>query len=384
MEDEESNSNSKKPGVRTTSKNGKSSDDSDSSVNGNNSNQQSEDGSSNSNNQNEQNGSSNSGTSDADKSKASKEYFELTLAPLLENDCISCHVGPRVPNDQLAGPRGDEEIYVVEVMFERMTDGTSSTANAFYNRASNADNDHPGGDRCAVDQAICDSIIQFGQLWYEDDGSQAPKDPEFGLLNLAETASVSNYAGYISGWAFNSVQAADQVMVEIYNGTAAAGTLLVSTLADGPATPIDGTEIPAGNHEFSVKIPNEMIDNGNEMDINAYAVINGDRILIGNVKETYYAPQNEEFFQNNIASIVEGNDCGGCHSAGRTLDGIYSSMVNPKPSNGGTATTNMFYLNLANVSMAPNENGHAGGNVCNQGNICNLIQQWWDLEFGQQ
>ena len=389
VDDEDGKSSGKKPGVRTNSNKSKpSSGDSDSSTTSNDSNSQAEEGTSGSNNQGEQNGSTNTGASEADKTKAAKDYFELTLEPVLANSCIICHVGPRVPDDQLAGPRGDEEIYVVEVMFERMKEGTSSTANAFYDKVSNANSDHPGGDRCADDQSICDSIIKFGQLWYEDDGSAAPKDPEFGLLNETEVTADSNYAGYISGWAFNSLQPDDQVTVEIYNGTDAAGTLLTTTIADGPATPLDGTMIPPGNHEFTVKIPDAMIDSGNEMDIHAYAVVNNDRILLGNVKETFYAVQNADFFENNIAPLVEGNDCGGCHSAGRDLAGVFSSMVSPKPSNGGTAMKNKFYLNLANIVNGVNDenlnpNGHSGGNVCNQGNICNLLVQWWNLEFGQ-
>ena len=376
--DNANGSSGSKPGVRTTTSSGESGNTnspSSSSNTGSGNTTSTGNGSSNTGAQDQSGGMIGDGSSVAERTKASKDFFELTLAPKLESACIGCHVGPRVPDEQLAGPRGDEEVYVVEVMFERMTDGSSSTENAFYTRVSNVNNDHPGGDRCAIDQTICDDIIEFGQLWYEDDGSLAAGSGGFGFLNVDVIRA--GYQGWINGWAYDAAQPDEQFMVEIYNGTIDAGTLLVSTLANGMATPLSGASIPPG-HEFEVKIPDAMIASGIEMDIHAYAIVGGVPQLVGNIKETFYVPSAEgaAFFNANIAAAVQPNDCGGCHSAGRDLEGIFSSMVNPKPSNGGTATNNIFYQTIADII------DHSGGDVRGQGNIGNLIQQWWDIEFG--
>ncbi|NRA44589.1 MAG: hypothetical protein HRU09_06490 [Oligoflexales bacterium] len=375
-----------KPGVRTTSGNGQSSGDTGSSSSGNNnsSNNNQSNGSSNNNNNNQQQGDMSGSGSVEDRTKAAKDFFELTLGPQLEleaSGCKGCHIGPRVPDAQLDGPRGQEEIYVVEVMFERMTDGTSSTANAFYEKVSDSNGDHPGRDRCALNQDICDNIIAFGQLWYEDDGSLEAGAGGLGFLDVDKISA--GYQGFINGWAYDAATPDEQFTVEIYNGNADAGTLLVTTEANGQATPLNGATIPPG-HEFEVKIPDEMITSGLEMDIHVYALVGGQPVLVGNVKETFYVPSQAgiDFFNNNIAPLVQPNDCGGCHSAGRSLEGTFGSMVTPKPSNGGTATVNAFYLNITGTTNAEyNPNGHPPGNVAGQ--LGNLMQDWWDLEFGQ-
>lgn len=323
-----------------------------------------------------------SGLSDAQRKQAALAFFDSSLASVLESSCISCHVGPRVDVAQ----RGTEGIYVADNMYELMIEGSSSSDNSFYNKVNNkANSPHTGGDRCATNQNICDLIIAFGQIWYEDDGLVAPPEPEYGLLDLNAINGTTNYQGVISGWAFNSVQPDEQVMVEIYSGPIDTGTLLVSDTANRAGIP-QGKTIPAGNHKFAVKIPDTMIDHGNEMDIYAYAVVNGDRILLGNAKETFYVMQDANFFENEIAQAVTAGACGNCH-ADWSLEGVYETMVIPKPSDGGTATNNKFYLAISG-SPIPDPidptitRTHSGGN--RGADLSNLLRQWWELEFGVQ
>lgn len=357
-----------KPGVRTTKNDGSSEDSKTSTSGGETETETGSTGTGTTGSEDDMTGNQGSGASDAERMQAALTFFESNLETVLEAACISCHVGPRVEVAQ----RGTEGIYVAENMYELMVDGTSSSENPFYNMVSNRGDAHPGGDRCASSQNICDLIVEFGQFWYEDDGSVAPPDPEFGFLHVQAINGASNFQGLISGWAFNSAQPDEQVMVEIFNGPMETGTLLVTDTANRQGL-LPGKTIPPGNHKFAVQIPAAMIDHGNEMDIYAYAVINGERMLIGNAKETYYSLQDPDFFNQQVAGSVTAGSCGNCH-ASWTLQGVYETMVIPKPSNGGTATNNKFYLAITNA------NGHSGGN---QGAaLANLLRQWWEAEFG--
>lgn len=279
-----------------------------------------------------------------------KKYFEETIFPLFTATCASCHADPRMNPPQ----RGPLTIFSYDTMRTHLTDGTSSTDNRLLRKVRNID-PHGGGNRCTAGAtgSPCQEVMEWWRL---------ELGPDSGIDGRIISISVS---GDVVGYAVDTRDETLKVKVRLFVDQ----NLAVETTADLAGS--DGNY--AGDHAFRVQLPASVRD-GKERTITAFV----DNVPLGSsLKYVAYAPKEagKTYFANTVAPALTGR-CAGCHVI--QYDVQYGSLISPSPNKGGTALANAL------IDHSAGANNHPGGNICGNKNAtpCNLLQTWWNLEFG--
>ncbi|MBK23279.1 MAG: hypothetical protein CME70_04670 [Halobacteriovorax sp.] len=322
------------------------------------------------NNTNNNNNNNNNNT--GGNTTAAEDFFEQTVKTTFENNCMFCHDLPQ-NNPPVQAPI---TIYEYQNMRQMMMVGTSGVQNNLMNKIQGI-TAHTGGNRCpsGVADPICDVVIQ----WYElenpgsnNNNNNTNTDPTGDILDITSL-------GKITGWAANPSNVGELVTVKFYldGQQGGAGTFIGSTIAANPG--FNGGY--AGNHAFQFYVPLSYRD-GTTHQLYAYASSNNQDYLINQTPITFAAYTTSSagfnFYQANLRPILE-TQCSSCHAV--NYDIHFNNLLEPTPAAGGTATNNQFVRMPAGSF---NGLGHPGGNICGSvnGSPCNLIQQWWTIEFG--
>lgn len=291
-------------------------------------------------------------------------YFQSTVLPKIQNKCVACHA-PLFENPVIAAPLSIISYTSAKTL---LLDGVAQDDNAFYNKVSNRSG-HTGGNLCdGSSDGVCEAVKTW---WIKETGRQNSASTISGeVMAIADS-------GRITGWAADPNRSQDQFDIEFYiNGDNNSGIFIGSIFANQ----IGYNGGVSGNHAFSYTIP-EQYKNGMSYTLYAYLINGNNYVQLSGTPRTFtlYTPSSAgmAYFQNTVRPILN-NRCVQCHVISH--DQFFSSLVNPKPSAGGSATNNeMVRMPLG----AFNGKSHPGGNIC--GNInsspCREIQEWWRRQF---
>ena len=279
-----------------------------------------------------------------------KKYFEETIFPLFTATCASCHADPRMNPPQ----RGPLTIFSYDTMRDLLTDGNSASDNRLARKVRNID-PHGGGNRCNAGPTgtPCQEMMEWWRLELGQDS---------GLDGRISSVSIM---GDVLGYAVDTRDETKTLTVRIMVD----GQLAAETQASKPGP--DGNY--AGDHAFNVQLPPALRD-GKERVVAAFV---GDRVVGPMFKYTAYAPKDagRAYFTATIAPALNAR-CARCHAI--QYETQYGALISPPPHKGGTATTNEL------IDYSAGANNHPGGNLCGNknGSPCNLLQTWWNMEFG--
>jgi hypothetical protein len=297
-----------------------------------------------------------------------RAFFLAEVEPQFQKDCQSCHAEPRIPVPE----RGPLSIYSYDAMAKKLNPGDKSTSNYLIDKMT-AKRAHEGGNVCpgGVMSGPCLKVVEWLKGEFAETESQTPPGGGAG----GKISSVSD-VGLVAGYAADDQDLTNQLVVKFYvDGDATTGELAGETVADKSGFD-DGK---TGNHAFSFSLP-DSFRNGVERTIYAYGEVAGQLTELASSGLAYTAySQNaagRAFFMSDVKPAMD-SACSNCHSI--SYDQQWSSLILPAPAKGGTATNNLL-INKPSGTVA-----HDPGNVCGGVNngVCGLLQQWWDLEFGQ-
>jgi len=188
--------------------------------------------------------------------------------------------------------------------------------------------------------------------------------------------SFNQQTGGITGYAYNSNNPSQLISIQFYiNGPMGSGTYLGSVDANQVL-------IAEGNADgFSFQPAAAYMDSAPRK-LYAYMVPSGasSATLIGGAAVDYFAGADSRglaYFNANLANTLA-TQCVKCH--GNTWSNYYTTRGNlgdPTPLSGGTATNNTFYQFISNQGGV-----HPGGNQCSGNNLCNEVETWYSMDFG--
>lgn len=298
-----------------------------------------------------------------------QNHFDTQVKIAFENNCMLCHTAP-VNNPALPGPL---TIFTYSEMLRMLNNGTSRDNNQLINKIRNIVS-HAGGNRCP--QGLTDTVCNMVRGWWDQEHPTVTPTPNPTNLPVGQITSVTNM-GKVTGWAADPDSLTSAVTVNFYvDGPSGTGVQIGSTIAN--LSGFNGGY--SGNHAFQFFIPVTYRDGTTRT---LYAAISDnamDVALSGSpVSFTAYASTVEGFnyYENTLKPQLTSR-CASCHTIG--YDQHFSSLLNPPPVSGGTATNNEM-INMPNGRHSGNN--HPGGNICGtkDGVPCSLIQTWWNLEF---
>ena len=294
------------------------------------------------------------------------QFFLQTVYPLFEQQCTGCHSLPQNPTEVKA----PLSIYSYQKMKPLLEAGSSGESNELINKMRNL-TAHGGRDRCGPDGVKASPCLEVTQWWSKEFG-KGGNIPGSTLKGMLEGVT-SN--GDISGYAVDSSDLTGTISVAIYiDHLAGSGIADVNLIANQ----IGVAGGYSGNHRFSTTLANNFRD-GKTHTAYAYAVANGQTTLLpgGPLQYLAFSPSaaGQSFFNTSLKPIFD-TKCQRCHNTNYSAQ--YAALILPAPGKGGTALDN----NMINFPAGLNQ--HPGGNLCGSkaGSPCNLIQQWWTLEFG--
>lgn len=294
--------------------------------------------------------SSDPSTGDPDTPTAGRRYFQETVLPLFNRDCASCHADPRMNPPQ----RGPLTIFSYDSMRELLTSGSSAADNGLSRKVRSVD-PHGGGNQC-LSGPTTSPCLEISTWWKIELESDTTYD--------AKITSVSN-TGEVIGYAVDTSDTSKALTVRlVVDGQTAVETKASIDAPDG--------NYP-GAHAFKAVLPDNVRD-GKEHTLRVYV----DTLALGtDVKFIAYAPKaaGRNYFDATVSPALT-RSCANCHVIQYSIQ--FVDLLSPTPAKGGTAINN----NLINTSAGSNQ--HPGGNICGSknGSPCNLLQQWWNLEFG--
>lgn len=304
---------------------------------------------------------------------AGETFFNQNVKTVFEANCMFCHDLPQ-NNPPVPGPI---TIYDYAAMKQMMMNGTGTTQNELMNKLQSI-TAHTGGNRCpsGVSDPICDVVVQWHAL--EDPTATGGNT---GGNQMTPTGDVLDITalGKVTGWAANPTDNNELVTVKFYldGEQGGAGTFIGSTIAANAG--FNGGY--AGNHAFQYYIPLSYRD-GSTHQLYVYASSNNQDYLVSQTPWTFAAYTTSSagftFYQQSIKPLLD-TRCATCHAVNYDLH--FNNLLDPTPANGGSATNNQM------VGMPAGSFGgvnHPGGNICGgiNGSPCDLIQQWWTIEFG--
>ena len=178
--------------------------------------------------------------------------------------------------------------------------------------------------------------------------------------------------GTVRGYAYDIGDPDKAVDVEIYLNDPP--TPVQKVTANQPGT----TANVEGSHQFIAKFAPETITRGEETKISIFTLIDGKKIELKDSPQppkALFPPIAEDFYNSELARTLIA--CADCHVPNWTRESAYLSLGDNLPAEGGTRTNNLFYLKVSG-------NDHTGGNLCDiVDGLCDSIQSWWDMEFGE-
>jgi hypothetical protein len=295
-----------------------------------------------------------------------KRFFEDEVVDAF-NICQRCHAPADVPVERDRGPM---TIFEYEPMLAMLDANTLLP----MIRSQLPNRDHPLNDPClaGLNSSPC---LEVAEWWVIEFGDDEAKQQDRPLLNSGEIVTVSA-DGMVTGWALDPRDLTRQVQVELaIDDPDFANPITVEANLDLPDNQSEGS------HGFQLQLPPAFLD-GQPHQLAA-------RILLGDKTEGLTqgagrflalpkpeaGSQQRDFFTNTVNPVFM-TDCG-CHGNSFTYDFLWPRMLDPFPVDGGSATNNRVY------EKASGGLGHSGGNLCNNSQACNVIEQWWQLEFGQ-
>lgn len=293
-------------------------------------------------------------------------FFEKTVLPVFQAQCVSCHTDPGLPSSMPA----PFTIYSYNLMKAKLG-GTTAKDNPLINKMMNKTT-HSGGDRCAggVSASPCKEVSQ----WWDLEFGGSDGDGGGSAAGLTGRIFEVTPLGKIIGWAYDVDDTTKHIDVVFYiDGPPGSGTKIGPTIANRGGA---DNNTP-GDHAFLFDVPTQFRDKKKHT-IRAYAVVDGVEIALGSESYEFTAYALSEagrnFYNQNVANQVSG--CGGCHVL--SYEQHFYALVSPAPSAGGSATNNV----LINKAGTRNGTSHGGGNRCGGGQPCTVFQQWWQIEFG--
>lgn len=290
-------------------------------------------------------------------------YFTAKVKPAF-NKCMTCHIegAPASPAPQT--------IWDYNAMKAKITVGSQYSNNLLNKVRSVAPFTHDGGNQCSSAAWQTESPCKELIVWWSLEGSNTQAPPPNTGLALKGGIEYNTVNGLISGHAADSAKLNDVVSVTFYiNGAKGTGTMLGTVSAN-----LQDFDPNYPGHLFVYQLPAAYLD-GRPHNIYAYGKTNTvAEILLLNTffVATSYAKSatwNTSNVFNNIRTT-----CNSCHTL--ATETVYDMVANPIKAKGGTATNNDLYRFAANVGGT-----HSGGNVCNVGNVCQNIPNYWNQEF---
>lgn len=309
-----------------------------------------------------------SGTGNSDVSKEAKNFFLNTVATKFEVECKGCHALPQNPTEVKA----PLTIFSYTKMRALLAKGPSGDNNDLLNKMRGMDS-HSGGDRCGASGPDASPCLEVVQWWEKEFGQgQGGNIPGSPLKGKLESIGAT---GDVAGFALDSTQTAATSTVMIYIDRTAGGGSADFTLTANQSGAAGGYP---GNHRFAGTLPDAFRD-GKDHTANAYVVVNGTATLLqsGTLAYRAWAPTaaGQSYYNATVRPVLQ-TRCASCHVIQYASQ--YAALIGPAPNQGGTVTNNDM------INFPAGMNNHPGGNLCGtkSGSPCNLIQQWWNLEFG--
>lgn len=301
----------------------------------------------------------------SDGSDEARIFFDATVKPMMEVNCVSCHADPRLT----VAVRAPLSIYSYASMRAMLATGQGPQSNGFYDKVRNI-SAHTGGDRCSSNPTAspCLEIMDWWRAEFGDGAGGGGVDAPRGKITDVTTL------GEVHGYAYDPTDTTMAVTVNLYgDGPKGSGTLIASVVANQAGS--DG-DTP-GNHAFIYQLPAAWRD-GQSHGLHVYIGDSDEPMATTPRAYTAYSfsTAGRNFYNANVRTAL--NSCTGCHTI--TYEQQFYSLIAPSPALGGTATNNQ----LINKPAQVNGVRHGGGMRCNGINAspCNVIQQWWAIEFG--
>lgn len=294
-------------------------------------------------------------------------YYDEVVSPRFEELCVSCHSPPRVSATSV----GPLSIYSYKKMRSLLTVGVAEDDNELIDKVRNIAA-HTGGDRCgaaSMNASPCKEIAAWWNIEFAS-GGNTEGSRSAGLFSSVDVM------GQAIGWAVDRGNLTSPVSIAAFFETAADGRQPeANASANLPGT---SGSFP-GVHRFSFSVPEKFRD-GKEHTIYVYANLqDGLHLISGSpIKYRAFTPKQAgmDYYNATVRPQLQAK-CATCHPA-ISYNDQYAQLISPPPGSGGLATNN----NLINF---PTNSGvsHPGGNICGlkTGQPCNLIQNWWNLEF---
>lgn len=287
-----------------------------------------------------------------------QEFFLQTVVPVF-NLCQRCHAAETIPVER---DRGPISIFEYEPMLKMLNENKllPMIRGTLEGRA------HPVNDPClaGLNSSPCKEVVRWWDHEFGDDPSKASERP---LIDYGQIVSISS-SGLVTGWALNPRALTETVTVRLM----VEGNLIAQVEANLDTFDADAP----GPHGFEYSLPPNLKD-GQRRQLIAQIIIDETLDLEGSPYSFASVPQNplgKEFFDQNVNRLILAN-CG-CHGNSLDYEFAWEKLVNPIPTEGGSATNNRLYLKAAG------QTNHAGGNACSNNGTCDAITQWWQQEFG--
>lgn len=319
------------------------------------------------------------GKRDRDRSEqanraAAEKFFEDKIQPAFrvtaEPRCTNCHDAPR---NTLGNPNAaSEDIYNFAKMYALLKQGPYPNENEFFawligNRT------HPDPRICRTEQdAVCALAIEWWNVAFGEGSGGGSK--------IGEIQNVSP-RGQISGYAMDPADDSVIFQVRIYiDGDKDEGTMLAEVTAS-QTTQVNGLSRQRG---FSFRIPESMITNYEERVAYAYAVKDGEEIMLSGSPYKFIAFAPKGLNDPNVSANYPGEaQCAGCH--GFNYESLYGALFSPTPLEGGTKYNNALFKRIGSQGQVPNGvsvtvDSHSAGKF---EAFATRVIAWWEAEFGQ-
>ena len=281
------------------------------------------------------------------------EYFQKHVLPEFKF-CVRCH------QDE-PGP-----IFSYTTNLERLRNNTLISVLIDDNGGL-----HQANSQCinGLNSSPCKEIEVWWEIEFSNDPTMENTRP---LRKESEITAISRY-GVVTGWAINPRNLRETITLSFYvNGDSETGIKIGESQANLDKYDNENQ----GNHGFSFTIPKEYA-NGSRNSLfitgtsqSSQPINVGSRTFIAHDKSPPGSTAFEKF-DVEIKPLLRG--CG-CHNISSiSYETQWPKLLLPPPIEGGSATNNLLY-NKASGS------DHPGGNQCAGNDLCQLLQDWWQLE----
>lgn len=292
-------------------------------------------------------------------------YFTENVAKAFQI-CQRCHAPDDYPVERDRGPMS---IYEYQPMLSMLEQNTLLP----MIRGTLAGRTHPNRDPClsGINSSPCKEVAEWWDIEFGNDPEKAGDRPLSSIGAITEVTA----DGFIKGWAINAKDLNQQVNVQI-----AINDENFNNPIQIPANQDSFDNGNPGAHGFEMKLPATWL-NGQRHLLAARIALESEFLTIEEAPESFIALDKpaagsviQQYFTANVLPTMM-TDCG-CHGNGLNYDFLWLRLITPFPAEGGNASNNRLRL------KASGGLGHSGGDLCGGTNVCQIIEDWWDVEFG--